>query len=231
MPHASRFLLTAAAVLVVWGCASLKDAPPDEPDAATPSEAGGEDGSVADAPGSRDPDGGMDSASAMDAAPDVDPATVGAGPLGALPTGFCCATDSECRNRHCQLVGGTKMCLDFCLKEDDCQGVVTGFHCAFTSEGYGYCEPTAAVTSCAAQSLHRHGLAPLGACCQQRSDGRMGSECLSGVCDRNGNTNPFICTSDCGKSMCPPTWTCGHADNFGLRFECLPVANSYACTP
>jgi hypothetical protein len=227
MSSASRLALAALPVLLAWGCASLKDAPVE----AHPSEAGAADGPGADdakRDGAQDDDGAVGPA---DAGPDVDPATVGPGPLGALPTGFCCATDDQCRNRHCQLVGGTKMCLDFCLKEDDCQGVASGFHCAFTVDGYGFCEPAAGVTTCAAQSLYQHGTKPLGSCCDQRSDGRMGSECLSGVCDRNGATNPYICSDNCGKVLCPPTYTCGHADNFGIRSECLPVANAYACLP
>ena len=162
---------------------------------------------------------------------DVDPATVGAGPLGALPTGYCCASNDDCRNRHCEVVNGTKMCLDYCLSDDVCTGVSTGFHCGFNDAGYGFCQPAPGVTTCAPAALFRHGTKPLGACCQELSDGRMGSECLSGVCDRNGAQNPFLCTDDCGRTMCPSTFTCGHADDFGLRYECLPVAQSYACTP
>ncbi len=230
MSHASRFVLPPLAVLLVWGCASLKDAGPVDP--VPPSEAGAADGSGTDAPGDPNRDGGQDGAlPGVDAGPDVDPATVGAGPLGALPTGFCCATDSECRNRHCQLVGGTKMCLDFCVKDDECQGVTSGFHCAFNADGYGFCQPAPGATTCAPQALYRHGTKPLGSCCKQLSDGRMGSECLSGVCDRNGAQNPFFCSNDCGLTSCPPTFTCGHADNFGVRYECLPVAFSYGCTP
>jgi hypothetical protein len=157
---------------------------------------------------------------------------MGAGPLGALPTGYCCASDSDCRNRHCELVNGTKMCLDFCLSDETCMGVATGFHCAFTNAGYGFCEPTSPSTACAPQALYRHGTKPLGACCQHLSDGRQGSECLSGVCSQVGVENPYVCTQDCTMTgSCPIKYTCGHADDVGLRYECLPVAFDYSCTP
>ena len=232
-----RFVLLsgAAALIMAWGCSSLKDATPaTPPDAATP------------AVDATDPSDGSDPRDASDAGeatakdaqttPDdasvVDPASVGAGPFGALPSGYCCASDADCRNRHCELVNGTKMCLDFCLSNDDCTGIATGFHCAFNQDGYGFCEPSPSITTCASASLYHHGTKPLGACCQLLADGRMGTECLGGSCTQNGSQNPYVCSQDCTQTgSCPPKFTCGHADSFGLRYECLPVAFNYTCSP
>jgi hypothetical protein len=238
----SRLFCIASCLAVAWGCDSLKDAPHDgAPGVGTSGGVGDGGGGVGPAdpsggpggPGNSSdggPGGGADGGG--DSGEIVDPAIVGAGPLGALPTGYCCASDDDCRNRHCENVGGTKMCLDFCLGDDTCMGVTTGFHCAVSTEGYGFCQPTAGTTpACIPKATYRHGLKPLGACCQPLGDGRQGSECLSGVCDRNGAQNPYLCTTDCGKAMCPNTFTCGHADDFGLRYECLPVAFDYTCSP
>ena len=238
----SRVFCLASLVAIAWGCDSLKDAPRDgaSGDGGAGSNGGGDAAGPADpnggpstsgpsgegGPGNGGADGGADTGEV------VDPTTVGAGPLGALPTGYCCSSDDDCRNRHCENVSGTKMCLDFCLGDDACMGVSTGFHCAVNTEGYGFCQPTSGTPpACIPKATYRHGLKPLGSCCQPLGDGRQGSECLSGVCDRNGAENPYLCTTDCGKAMCPNTFTCGHADDFGLRYECLPVASNYGCTP
>ncbi len=235
MPRTLKISYVALVLGIAWGCGSLKDAGPSgaPPDAAADGVIDADGSSSDDASGGPvDSDGGSEAGVVTDAGADVDPATVGAGPLGALPTGYCCASDDDCRYRHCEVVNGTKMCLDFCLGDDACSGVTTGFHCAFTDAGYGFCQPSApGPTTCALQATYRHGKKPLGSCCQPLSDGRQGSECLSGVCDQNGAQNPFLCTTDCGKTTCPPTFTCGHADDFGLRYECLPVAFNYGCTP
>ena len=236
MSYVPRIQLFAVAALLLWGCSSLKEAEgggTSAPDAATLDDGGGSvdpasgDGGVG--PTTTGNDAGP--ATSADAGPAVDPATVGAGPLGALPSGYCCASNDACRNRHCEVANGTKMCLDFCLGDDDCAGVSTGFHCALTASGYGFCEPAASVTTCTPAAQFQHGSKPLGTCCQPLGDGRTGSECLSGVCDRNGAQNPWLCTADCGKNACPGTFTCGHADDFGLRYECLPVKSDYSCTP
>jgi len=241
-PRILGFCYLASCLAIAWGCDSLKEAPQDG--AATGDAGAGANGGDGGASGQPDPSGGPGSGgtsseggpgtggdAAVDSGEVVDPATVGAGPLGALPTGYCCSSDDDCRNRHCENVGGAKMCLDFCLDDDACTGITTGFHCALNTEGYGFCQPTSTAPTCVAKATYRHGLKPLGSCCQPLGDGRQGSECLSGVCDRNGADNPYLCTTDCGKATCPATFTCGHADDFGLRFECLPVGVSYSCTP
>jgi hypothetical protein len=220
-----------------WGCTTFKGS--EMPDASTSalSDAADVDGSSG-----RDADlgvieaasadsEGQDSAPLGDAGTPLDSALQGAGPLGALPTGFCCASDDDCRYRHCELVNGTKMCLDFCLIEDTCHGIVSGFQCAFTDAGYGFCEPGSGVTSCVTQAQYQHGTRGLGACCAPLSDGRMGTECLSGICAQLGTQDPFLCVQNCGVRDCPPTFSCGWGDVYGLRHQCWPVASNYSCTP
>jgi hypothetical protein len=227
-----RSLISASLVLLTaWGCSSLKDANPADPGALD----GSAEGAALDGSGPGTPDGseGRDGSTnpPADGAPDVNPADYGAGPLGALPNGFCCAADDDCRHRHCNLVNGTQMCLDFCSSEDDCTGVTTGFHCVFSEPGNGRCMPAATVTTCASPTQYKHGKKPLGACCQVRSDGRQGSECLSGVCAQNGSQNPYFCSINCEATGCPLTWTCGPGDDFSTRLQCYPVAHPYGCTP
>lgn len=235
MSYAPRIQLFAIAALLTWGCTSLKEADPTSaalPAATALDDAGdSSDPKTGDGGGPATTGGDSGPGTNADGGPIVDPATAGAGPLGALPSGYCCASNDVCRNRHCEVANGTKMCLDFCLSDSDCTGVSTGFHCAFNADGYGFCEPAATVTTCTPAVQFQHGDKPLGACCQPLGDGRTGSDCLSGVCDRNGAQNPWLCTADCGKTACPATFTCGHADDFGVRYECLPVKSEYSCTP
>src|SRR5258706_12926431 len=48
----------------------------------------------------------------------------GPGPWGALPTGYCCASKNDCRERNCQSFG----CSDSCFTDDGCN-TRPGYHC------------------------------------------------------------------------------------------------------
>lgn len=236
MSHRSKLTLVSASVvlLAAWGCGSLREANPRDPGLAD--GAAGDGTALADGfvPGDPDGNAGHDgSTNAQDGGADgeVDPNDFGKGPLGALPNGYCCAADADCRHRHCELVNGTQMCLDFCSSEDGCQGNAPGFHCVFSEPGKGRCQPPAAMSTCAVSTTYKHGKKPLGSCCQARADGRQGSECLSGVCAQNGSQNPYFCSVNCEVTGCPQTWSCGPGDNFSTRYQCYPVKLQYGCTP
>src|SRR6184192_1839215 len=47
----------------------------------------------------------------------------GPGPLGALPAGFCCTSNQQCRSRSCI---GNGYCSDQCRGDNDCTGWVSG---------------------------------------------------------------------------------------------------------
>jgi hypothetical protein len=137
----------------------------------------------------------------------------GPGPLGALPTGYCCVNTTDCRSRRCIAVQlGTYFCSEFCERDTDCD---TGFHC---DTAYNSCVPSVGA-GCIDPAVYNHGTLPTGACCAWDDD------CLGGRCTRTGNAaNPFYCTQGCSNNAidtpCPSGFTCTSADNgyIDLRF-------------
>jgi hypothetical protein len=132
----------------------------------------------------------------------------GPGPLGALPTGFCCNTNEECRSRSCVSAGsGPKFCSDHCFGDDICNVWGGAFSCNTSTD---YCQPINAVTySCIPAEQFQHGLKPIDSCCASGFP-KAGQECLGGLCNSTGNgANPFYCTQGCNQATpCPGNHTC-----------------------
>jgi hypothetical protein len=151
----------------------------------------------------------------------------GPGTWGALPNGFCCTADAECRYRRCIDFGGGKMCSDHCSSNDSCKGAVAGFTCNTTTER---CEPTTPTLACRPAAEFSYGSKTLGHCCTTTHDGWSGRECEGNRCDGFGDdTNPYICTHVCrSQSDCPGSFRCGFADDATI---CWPEATTYSCTP
>jgi len=142
----------------------------------------------------------------------------GPGPFGALPAGYCCTSDDECRYRNCADFGGVKMCSDECDSNDGCN---TGQN-MICSSSY-QCEP-AGTPSCIPADQFSVGTKKIGACCVATGDGHSGEECESNRCVAVGDlSNPFICTQPCTKQACPAQYQC-----LGFMF-CAPLAATYTC--
>jgi hypothetical protein len=174
-------------VIVVAGCGFRASAP---------------DGGAADlaAPG--------DAAIVMgDGAPAMGDLAVPAGPglLGALPSGYCCTVDTECRNRFCDFNSQSNkpFCRDSCLKDDQCMHYTPGWTCNTMAD---VCESPQVFTNCIDAQSFRAGPRPIGACCSDVN----GSECLGGNCILTGSANgKSYCTQGCDVDKdCPPNYGC-----------------------
>ena len=151
----------------------------------------------------------------------------GPGRWGALPSGFCCTSDAECRYRKCVDFGGGRMCSDHCHGEESCAGAVADLVCNTATE---QCEPKASTLACRPALEFSYGAKTLGRCCTATHDGWSGRECEGNRCDGFGaETNPFICTHVCSTSAdCPGSYRCGAADVVSL---CWPLGDPYSCSP
>jgi hypothetical protein len=148
----------------------------------------------------------------------------GPGPWGALPTGYCCASNADCRDRNCQAFG----CTDECLDDDTCNAL-PGYHCVgATMFDPGTCQPVQMATACTPSSQFHYGGKKLGDCCVATHDGMSGLECEGGRCDASGaDSNPYICTNVCTKAAdCPGNYLCLPLVNFKV---CTPVSDPYTC--
>jgi hypothetical protein len=158
----------------------------------------------------------------------------GAGPLGDLPTGYCCTTDADCRDRHCvDQGGGNLLCEDECVSGSACTGLLTGFSCVPDDAGLvSLCTPTTPGAACVPAASYAHGTKPLGACCLATHDARAGQECAGGHCDTFGaDTNPYICTNACDPAQptdCPGNYQCIDTGTYGI---CAPAGDPYGCQP
>lgn len=153
------------------------------------------------------------------------PGGTGPGPRGALPSGYCCTSASECRYRTCVDLGGGKMCVDPCVDDDACTGPVTGLKCNKTAKR---CEPTPLTTACRPSSTFRYGSRTLGKCCLATHNGWAGMECEGYHCISFGETtNPYICTHVCTKTTdCPGPYYCQPVEGHSI---CWPSATTYTC--
>ncbi len=171
-------------------------------------------------------DGGASAASAaaIDMAV-IDVGGTGPGPLGALPTGFCCNSDADCRSRNCAaLLEPVHYCSDPCDHDSLCSAWGGSFVC--DPGGSGWCVSATVQATCLDPSLYHYGTRPIGACCQSGFD-QSGQECAGGLCNATGpSSNPFYCTQGCGRDApCPAPYVCNAAS-----FCSLPDANAaYAC--
>lgn len=154
----------------------------------------------------------------------------GPGPMGALPTGYCCTGDDQCRHRSCRDFSGVRMCSDPCHSDSACEGNLPGFHCADPDAGERHCAPKTPGLACRPAQQFTYGGKGLGACCVATHDNRAGLECLSGRCVAWGdNSNPYYCASPCGKpSDCPGAYVCFSTPTSAV---CKPSAETYTCTP
>jgi hypothetical protein len=168
---------------------------------------------------------------ARDAGGGVLPPGTGPGARGALPTGFCCERDEECRERHCVDVGGTKMCSDECVSPSICTNKHVQLECAKAADAgtfsRGQCMPPAgAPFACVAQSAFKVGARVLGDCCQSTGDGNTGWECEGALCVATGQ-NPWVCSHFCESAAdCAGPYTC---EPFGNYKMCVPANSPYAC--
>jgi hypothetical protein len=145
----------------------------------------------------------------------------GPGPHGALPSGYCCTSDQECRYRRCRDFGGVKLCSDECRSDAAC-ATGAGMVC---SEETDHCEP-AGTPSCIPADQWQVGALGIGECCVRTGDGWAGRECAGNLCMAFGDwTNPFVCTHACDlPADCPPKFDCNPWAGF-----CMPLAELYTC--
>jgi hypothetical protein len=131
----------------------------------------------------------------------------GAGPLGALPSGYCCTADDVCRSRRCMSYGPTSSgCSDPCTYDGDCNvGPIMGLMCDLTT---GVCVPANTSGACLAESVFTWGNKQMGDCCDAFA-ATPGAECEGGWCISVGSSNPAFCTQGCDDaSPCPSGYGC-----------------------
>jgi hypothetical protein len=228
-----------SSLVVVAAMASTAALPVACADLKTASDVGGADpgsGDAADgAPLSPEEDGGgvtgdrPDATSEDDAGEEPLPPGTGPGPHGALPSGYCCTDDSQCRYRRCVDTGGgpgTKMCLDECFQNGFCERPDITFTCEQPTPGArGHCKPPPGFT-CLAQATFVRGTRKTGECCAFGTDGTAAAECDGNQCLSIGQ-NPYVCTNRCTTSQdCPGGFYC---NNFGTSKACIPANTPYTC--
>ena len=152
----------------------------------------------------------------------------GPGDLGALPTGYCCTDDSQCRYRHCAMTSAGQMCLDGCYGSSVCDRTEGAFTCdGGMDQGPGYCQPAAGFT-CIDPSKFVHGTRDTGECCDGLNPSDNGDECAGGHCisvSAEGQAdNPYVCSQWCtGTKDCPSGTICGELNT------CEPGNMPYTC--
>lgn len=146
----------------------------------------------------------------------------GPGPLGALPAGYCCTKNEDCRVRICM----NGYCTDECRVAADCMLYSSKMDCA----GNGFCQSTAGFT-CLDPSGFHYGTAATGRCCNPGPP--SANYCEGGLCNSTGaSQNPFYCTQGCLTSNdCPIGYLC--SANFCWIAGSLndPVNYTYTCMP
>jgi len=132
----------------------------------------------------------------------------GPGPRGALPAGYCCTADTECRSRQCTTVGSVSFCNDECHTNDLCNARGAALICNLSTE---LCEPSSGSFACLDPQTYHYGTKPFGACCASGFT-TSGEECLGGLCNATGpSSNPFRCTQGCSATAsdaCPSGFSC-----------------------
>ena len=156
----------------------------------------------------------------------------GGGELGALPTGYCCTDDSECRYRHCATTSAGKMCLDACHGTGVCDRTEGVFTCD-EREGQdpnvqNYCQPAAGFT-CIDPKTFIHGTRASGECCDGLGSSDNGDECAGGHCtsvtlSSLPTENPYVCSQWCRSTKdCPSGMICDELHT------CEPGNQPYTC--
>lgn len=197
--------------LVLTACSGLKDGQSD----------------AADSGASTVPSSAPSSSSSAEAGTPIGPqpgvTPLGPGFYGALPNGYCCTQNEDCRSRDCVDGAGGRMCRERCTTADGCLDTAGPFTCKANR-----CEPEA-TTQCVPSGTFQRGTKKLGECCLATHDGRAGLECEGGRCDAFGaDENPYICSQACKVAAdCPGPFMCipGPYD-FKI---CVPEAKTYTC--
>lgn len=225
-PLRAPLTATALAFGVLAACGELKTATPVDGDAdGGPSASSSGDGGGNGSSGSSGTSGELpDDQAKKDPAPGFGP-----GPYGALPSGYCCDHDSECRSRRCEDLGGGKMCRDSCRSNSTCQRppeLVWTCDNGGTPGADGFCKPDGAFT-CIPAAEFELGTRIAGECCTATGDGFAGLECVGGSCVAIGDS-PFICNHRCEQPKdCPSGFVCQPITND--RKECIPANRPYTC--
>lgn len=197
-PHVWSRWLTLCLVGCLAGCGFRLVTPPLGEDQGAPPPDAGAPPDAAPQPG----DGGSNGT--PDGAPDAGPAT-GPGPLGALPAGFCCTADEQCRGRSCgEGVLGHTICLESCTSNTDCTHYSDRFFCY---PQYQVCVQVEESQACLPPYVL--GSKPTGSCCDP-SAAHPGQECLGGWCIHSGAAeNPYYCSQGCKSDAdCPSGYSC-----------------------
>jgi hypothetical protein len=209
-----------------WSCRGFSPVGPDEGLVDGQVQPGDGPTPTSDIVGPRDGPVASDLALALD----YESGGQGPGPLGALPTGYCCASDDDCRNRNCIQLKGASFCADSCQASVACASTIGTFVCVgATGLDVGQCEPAADPFTCVAASSFRYGKKASGACCTPLYSGLNGLECMGGQCSSFGSTtNPWVCTNACSTSAnCPGGYFCAPVDKAGV---CFPSSDPYSCS-
>lgn len=194
------------------------------------SDGGGPDtgSDASSSPGDGAPRPGRADGGSTDATAEIDP-TKGPGPYGALPGGYCCTSDEQCRFRHCRSVdGGEKMCLDECSssRQGICDRPGIDFRCVtYTADFDSACEPPPGF-KCLDPSTFVRGAKSTGECCSYEESGLFGHECEANLCLALGQ-GPWVCTRFCEAGTdCPDGYRCV---DVLARKECAPASSTYDC--
>lgn len=218
-----RAMFLGASLVAIAACVVVQDLGAtgesvDGGDGATPDDAttveGGTDG------------GGLDVVT--DGA--SDDGRAGPGPFGALPTGYCCTNDEQCRQRHCLPSDAGRMCFDECNAQAQgfCDRPFLDFRCDLGQPEYQQtCIPQEGEAfTCLPPSQFVAGTKAAGECCASRPDNLHGQECASNLCIQKRD-GPWACTRICEAGVdCPTDWSCIPQIYWSI---CVPNGLTYTC--
>ncbi len=169
------------------------------------------------------------------------PSKYGPGPLGALPTGYCCLGADECRSRRCISYGPSSSgCSDPCTFDSDCNGgPISTMICDHTLMVCVAGPSTGG--ACLGEEAFTWGKKPTGTCCDA-TGATPGSDCEGGWCiyvGPLGTSNPTFCTQGCDDaSPCPTGFGCklqgGGANHPGVCVFTASLGDPntpYGCSP
>lgn len=223
MSHRAFFLGSAVAALLA-ACVVVQDlgatGTAEEADA-------GDATAPEDAPsGETSADGGLD---VVTDGASADGRT-GPGAFGALPTGYCCTSDEQCRNRHCLPSASGRMCFDECNAQAQafCDRPFLDFRCDLAQPEFQQtCIPQEGEPfTCLPPSQFVPGTKAAGECCAARPDNLHGQECASNLCIQKRD-GPWACTRICEAGVdCPTDWSCIPQIYWSI---CVPNGITYTC--
>lgn len=213
-PLFATVLVTLAASLgavTVGACSGLKDGQVDTDGGSAPSTTGAPSSTAS----------GGEAGTPIGPQPGTTP--LGPGFYGALPNGYCCTQDEDCRSRKCVDGIGGRMCRDRCTTAESCLDAAGSFTCEAN-----LCAPETG-TTCVPANTFQRGTKKLGECCLATHDGRAGNECEGGRCDAFGaDENPYICSQACKvPADCPGPYMCVPGP-YDFKI-CVPEAKTYTC--